>query len=83
MKNNNYSTLVSIQKDKKNKKASFLKLLFIFPLAFIKSFFLRRNIFNGKRGFIISFINAFYAFLKEAKLYELNNQKSIKKDKDE
>ena len=78
MKNNNYSTLVSIQKDKKNKKASFLKLLFIFPLAFIKSFFLRRNIFNGKRGFIISFINAFYAFLKEAKLYELNNKSEEK-----
>lgn len=74
MKNNNYSTLVSIQKNKKNKKASFSKLILIFPLAFIKSFFLRRNIFNGKRGFIISCINAFYAFLKEAKLYELNNK---------
>ena len=79
IKNNNYSTLVSIQKNKNNKKASILKLIFIFPLVFFKSYFLRRNLFNGKKGFIVSIINSFYAFLKEAKLYELNSKKDINK----
>lgn len=46
------------------------KLLFVMPLTFIKSYFLRRNFLNGWRGFIGSMINAFYAFLKEAKIYE-------------
>ena len=48
-----------------------MKLLLIFPLMFVKSYLLRRNFLNGRRGFIGSMINAFYAFLKEAKLYEL------------
>ena len=47
------------------------------PLTFIKSYILRRAILNGKRGFITSVLNAYYAFLKEAKLYEqhLKNKK--------
>ena len=34
------------------------------------SYVFRRNFLNGWRGFIGSMINAFYAFLKEAKIYE-------------
>lgn len=67
---NNYSSLRAQEKSLKNKKPSVLKLLLVFPSIFLKSFFLRRNFLNGKRGFIGSMINAFYAFLKEAKLYE-------------
>jgi hypothetical protein len=47
-----------------------VKLLFVMPLTFIKSYVFRRNFLNGWRGFIGSMINAFYAFLKEAKIYE-------------
>ncbi|CAD7287693.1 hypothetical protein LMG7974_00573 [Campylobacter majalis] len=67
MKNNNYS---SLRAEQKTKKFSFLKLLFIYPLVFFKSYILRRSFYDGKKGFITANINAFYAFLKEAKLYE-------------
>lgn len=72
VKNNNYSSLRAQRDFEKGKKPNFLKLIFIFPFMFFKSYFLRRSVFNGKRGFITSVINAFYAFLKEAKLYEIS-----------
>ena len=75
-KNNLYSSLRAQEKRLKNKKPSGLKLLFVFPAVFVKSFLFRRNFLNGWRGFIGSTINAFYAFLKEAKLYE----KTVTKD---
>ena len=72
---NEYSSLRALEKFEKNKKASLIKLLFVFPLSFFKSFFIKRGFLNGTRGFIAAINNSFYAFLKEAKLYELNNKK--------
>jgi glycosyltransferase involved in cell wall biosynthesis len=69
-KNNIYSSLMVKEKLFQHKRPNIFKLFFIFPAAFIKSYVLRRNFLNGRRGFIGSMINAFYAFLKEAKLYE-------------
>lgn len=71
---NSYSTLRAVEKKQKNKKPSLLKLVFIFPVIFLKSYIIRRNFLNGISGFIGSFMNAFYAFLKEAKLYEIHNK---------
>lgn len=73
-KNNTYSSLKAQEKHHKNKKYSTLKLVTIFPLTFIKEYFFQRKLFSGKRGFILSIIESYYAFLKEAKLYELNEQ---------
>jgi len=42
----------------------------VFPLAFLKSYVIKRGVLNGIRGFIAAMNNAYYAFLKEAKLYE-------------
>jgi glycosyltransferase involved in cell wall biosynthesis len=67
---NNYSSLRAEEKHHKGKKSSLIKLLFVMPLAFIKSYVIKRNFLNGRRGFISSVNNAFYAYLKEAKLYE-------------
>lgn len=75
---NEYSSLRADEKFAKNKKASFSKLLFVFPLSFFKSFIIKRGFLNGMRGFIAAMNNAFYAFLKEAKLYELNNKSEEK-----
>lgn len=72
---NEYSSLRAEEKFAKNKKASIVKLLFVFPLSFIKSFIIKRGFLNGFRGFIAAMNNSFYAFLKEAKLYELNKRK--------
>lgn len=69
-KNNQYSQLRAEEKAAKGKRPSLAKLLLVFPLMFFKSYILRRSFLNGWRGFVNSMINAFYAFLKEAKLFE-------------
>jgi len=71
-KANLYSSGKAIDKFEKGKRSSGLKLLLVFPIMFLKSYVIRRNFLNGWRGFIGSVVNAFYAFLKEAKLYEQN-----------
>lgn len=69
-KNNQYSSLKANEKSKKGKRFSGIKLVTVLPLTFFKSYVLRRNFLNGWSGLIGSMVNAFYAFLKEAKLYE-------------
>lgn len=71
-KQNKYSLLKAQEKYEKGTSASLLKLLAIFPLTFVKSFIFRGMIFSGKRGLVHAYIEAMYAFLKEAKLFELN-----------
>lgn len=79
-KANQYSSLKAQEKAAKHKKPKLLKLLLVMPLTFIKSYFFRRNFLNGRRGFIGSMINAFYAFMKEAKLYEATLNKAPLKE---
>ncbi|MEB3754275.1 glycosyltransferase family 2 protein [Acinetobacter sp. MD2(2019)] len=69
-KNNQYSNLKAAEKFQKGKSPSVAKLVLVMPMTFVKSYFIRRSCFNGWRGFVNSMINAFYAFLKEAKLFE-------------
>jgi glycosyltransferase involved in cell wall biosynthesis len=69
-KKNKYSSLKALEKFEKRKKPSIVKLCVIFPLTFVKSYLLQRMFLSGKRGFIQAHIEAMYAFLKEAKLFE-------------
>lgn len=71
-KQNKYSSLGAKQKYAKKKKSSLLKLICVFPLILFKTYFLRKLFLSGRRGFIQANVEAMYAFLKEAKLYELN-----------
>lgn len=81
-KNNQYSNLKAAEKFQKGKKPSLLKLTLVMPVTFLKSYFIRRSCLNGWRGFVNSMINAFYAFLKEAKLFEqYQNASKNKQDK--
>ncbi|WP_445116480.1 glycosyltransferase family 2 protein [Acinetobacter sp. WZC-1] len=73
-KNNQYSELKAAEKFQKGKHPGILKLALVMPLTFLKSYFIRRSFLNGWRGFVNSMINAFYAFLKEAKLFEQYQQ---------
>lgn len=73
---NTYSSLRATEKIQKGKKYSSFKLFFVFGFVFLKSYIIKRNFLNGKRGFIGSVNNAFYAFLKEAKLYEKSIQRT-------
>lgn len=74
---NEYSSLRAHEKFIRNKKPHLLKLLLVFPLAFFKSFVIKRGFLNGMRGFIAAMNNSFYAFLKEAKLFELSNTNKL------
>ena len=79
-KNNQYSELKAQEKYQKGKAPSLLKLVLVMPLTFIKSYFIRRSCLNGWRGFVNSMVNAFYAFLKEAKLFEQHQKMKNKQD---
>ena len=70
-KGNLYSTLKSEEKYMNQRKSNTLKLFSVFIFTFLKKYFLEGFIFSGKRGYINSVISAFYAFSKEAKLFEL------------
>lgn len=65
-----YSSLRAIEKSQLGKKSSLLKLCLIFPLTFLKKYFLQRAFIFGRRGFILATMESYYAFLKEAKLCE-------------
>lgn len=73
-KNNDYSSLKALEKFQKGKKPSYLKLVLVFPLIFIKTYLLQRHCFSGMRGFVMSIATAYYLFIKEAKLYQLHKQ---------
>jgi len=70
-KKNLYSSLKAKEKYQKGKRFSYLKLFLIFPLVFIQELIFKRRILSGTRGLILSVIQAHYAFIKEAKLFEL------------
>ncbi|MDQ7050856.1 MAG: glycosyltransferase family 2 protein [Enterobacterales bacterium] len=81
-KKNSYSSLKAKEKHHRKKTYSLAKLLLIFPIVFIQQWIFNRKIFFGIRGIILSIIQAHYAFIKEAKLYELeeNNRYNIEKE---
>lgn len=79
-KKNKYSSLKALEKFEKGKRASWLKLLLVFPLTFVKAYFFQKFCLSGKRGLVHAYIEAMYAFLKEAKLFELTERASSNKD---
>lgn len=78
-KNNHYSELKAREKYQKNQKSSTAKLLCIFPFILFKELVLQRQLCNGRRGVIKSVISAYYAFTKEAKLFELEQDALLQK----
>ncbi|MCP3867247.1 MAG: glycosyltransferase family 2 protein [Gammaproteobacteria bacterium] len=67
---NLYSSLKAGEKARRGKRAGLTKLITIMPLMLFKGFVLRRGFLDGRRGFINAMMTSYYAFLKEAKLYE-------------
>ena len=53
-----------------------LRLLFEFPLSFLKYYILRGDIMRGRRGFIHSMAYAFHRFARIAKVWEAVHDKS-------
>ena len=73
---NQYSQLAAEQKFQAGKRVTPIKLLFYPVWYFFKQYFIRRQIFNGWAGVINASLNSHYAFLKYAKLYELQKNKN-------
>ena len=68
---NRYTTLAAEQMAATGRQASFGDLLLQPVAAFLRNFVLRRGYADGAPGLIISAMNAFYVFLKYAKLWAI------------
>jgi glycosyltransferase involved in cell wall biosynthesis len=66
-----YTTYAARQMYESGRRAGFLQQIIHPPLAFLRNYLLRGGIRDGVPGFIISSMNAYYVFLKFAKLWEL------------
>lgn len=68
----NYSSLFA-EEHKGKKSSSFFIALFHAAYAFFRSYILKKGLFCGQEGFIISLYNANTTFYKYLKLAEMNN----------
>jgi glycosyltransferase involved in cell wall biosynthesis len=69
---NHYTTLAARQMREDGRRAGLLQLAGHPPLAFLRNYLAHGGIRDGVPGFIISALNAYYVFLKFAKLWELD-----------
>lgn len=72
---NRYTTYAASEMRETGQRAGLLRLAGHPPLAFLRNYLLKGGIRDGVPGFIISAMNAYYVFLKFAKLAEL--QRSV------
>jgi glycosyltransferase involved in cell wall biosynthesis len=73
-----YTTLGAKEMAEAGRRASFFDLA-LHPLAaFLRNYILRRGILDGVPGLIISSMNAYYVFLKFAKLRALTSEHDIR-----
>ncbi|MCU7554819.1 glycosyltransferase family 2 protein [Alteromonas sp. ASW11-19] len=75
LKFNHYSSLKAKEKYQRGKRGSLIKLSLICAIEFWRKYLLQRHFTFGVRGFILSILNAHYAFLKEAKLLSESKNK--------
>jgi len=66
-----YTTAAARQMFERGQRTSALGLAAHPPLAFIRNYVLRRGFTDGVPGLLISAMNAYYVFLKLAKLWEI------------
>ena len=59
------------------RRASLLQIAGHPPLAFLRNYIARGGIRDGLPGLIISALNAYYVFLKFAKLWEIEHSPSF------
>lgn len=68
-----YTTLAAQQMHESGRRASALQIATHPPLAFARNYLLRGGIGDGVPGLIVSSMNAYYVFLKFAKLWQLQH----------
>lgn len=72
---NRYTSYSARQMQEAGRHAGLLRLAGHPPLAFVRNYLLKGGIRDGVPGFIISAMNAYYVFLKFAKLSELQRHR--------
>jgi glycosyltransferase involved in cell wall biosynthesis len=70
-----YTTLAARQMHEAGRRATLADLVFHPPAAFLRNYVARGGFRDGSAGFIVSRMNAYYVFLKFAKLWELQRDK--------
>lgn len=70
---NRYSTTVAENMDKNGERASLLNIIVNPVTRFIKFYFLKKGFLEGRPGLIVAYIEAYYVFLKYAKLWEIQH----------
>src|SRR5262249_16983940 len=66
-----YTTLAAKQMYEDGRRATITDLLFQGPLAFLRNYVAKNGASDGAVGLVISVMNAYYVFLKFAKLWEM------------
>jgi hypothetical protein len=69
-----YTTLAARQMHEQGRRAGVADLAFHPPAAFLRNYVLKRGFADGLPGFIVSSMNAYYVFLKFAKLWEMQRK---------
>jgi glycosyltransferase involved in cell wall biosynthesis len=71
-----YSTLMAQRYDAMNRKATLAKTA-LSPLAmFVKTYIVKQGFRDGRHGFVLAGLYAYYTFLKYVKLWELQKDRS-------
>ena len=73
-----YTTLAARQMHDSGRRAGLLRIAGHPPLAFLRNYVARGGFRDGTVGFIVSAMNAYYVFLKFAKLWELGKGPSVR-----
>ncbi len=68
-----YALLNAEHYHRQGKKSNWIKTMVSPPFSFIKNYFFKLGFLDGREGFLIARITAFYTMLKYARLNELNN----------
>jgi glycosyltransferase involved in cell wall biosynthesis len=75
-----YTTLAAEEMHASGRRAGFVELAIHPWAAFVRNYVLKRGILDGLPGLIISAMNAYYVFLKFAKLWEMRARGSSARD---
>jgi hypothetical protein len=67
-----YTSYAARQMKESGRRAGLLQLAVHPPLAFLRNYIARGGIRDGIPGFVVSSLNAYYVFLKFAKLWSID-----------
>jgi glycosyltransferase involved in cell wall biosynthesis len=74
---NRYTSLAARQMHEQGRRSGLLHLTTHPPLAFLRNYVAKGGFREGSVGFVISVMNAYYVFLKFAKLWELQRAAAL------